>query len=155
MKFRSTGVSRTSGQVIALVVILLAIFGLGAWWLNSSRHHAEESAQAFARELTNRVTISYDEKFLRNRLSPEAKMTLGPAYTGALIGHLREWGVPLQPIDVKGKLDFNNYFFEPRGQFKAQLNYYNVAAHLDLEISHPKALWQIDTINLTWDPPHN
>jgi hypothetical protein len=69
------------------------------------------------------------------------------------LDRLREFGVPAQPIDVQGNVAFSSYFFDPHGTFQAQLKYPTTNAKLEMDISRGMTVWQVDTINLTWDPP--
>ena len=134
------------------MIVLLLLSGI-VWWLYSSRQDAEKNARIFATEVTKRVAISYDEKFLHVHLSPEAQITYLKSWRDRLLDRLREFGVPAQPIDVQGNVAFTSYFFDPKGTFRAQLNYPTTSAQLDLGISRGMTVWQVDMINLTWNPP--
>ena len=137
----------------ALFVIVLLILGGIVWWLYSSRQSAEKNARIFATEVAKRVAINYDEKFLHIHLSPEAQVQYLKSARDRLLDRLREFGVPAQPLDVQGDLAFTSYFFDPKGTFRAQLRYPTMSAQLDLGISRGMTVWQVDMINLTWDPP--
>jgi hypothetical protein len=138
---------------VALLVIVLLLLGGIVWWLYSARQDAEKNARIFATEVTKRVAISYDEKFLHVHLSPEAQKTYLRSSRDRLLERLREFGVPAQPIDVQGNIVFTSYFFDPRGTFRAQLRYPTTSAQLDLDISRGMTVWQVDAINLPWNPP--
>ena len=71
----------------------------------------------------------------------------------ARLGELREFGLPAQPLDIQGDIAFTSYFFDPKGSFRTQLNYPNMSAQLELGISRGMTVWQVDTINMTWNPP--
>ena len=144
--------SRPSGQIVVLLLILLAIFGGGAWWLTISKRQSETGARAFAREAAARLALRFDQKFLDQRLGPEAQVRFPPSFRERLFNHMRELGVPTPEIELDGSVRFTSYFFEPEGQFRARLNYPTKPAYLDLTVSHPHALWQIDYLNFTWDP---
>jgi hypothetical protein len=140
------------GGVALLVIVLLLLSGI-VWWLYSSRQDAEKNARIFATEVTKRIAINYDEKFLHVHLSSEAQITYLKSWRDRLLDRLRELGVPAQPIDVQGDVVFTSYFFDPKGTFRAQLNYPTTSAQLDLGISRGMTVWQVDMINLTWNPP--
>ena len=137
---------------IALLVIVSLLLGGIVWWLYSSRQDAVKNARAFATEVTRRVAVNYDEKFLHVRLSPDAQITYLKSWRDRLLDHLRELGLPAQPIDVQGDVAFTSYFFDPRGTYRAQLNYPTTTAQLELGISRGMTVWQVDTINLIWNP---
>ena len=54
---------------------------------------------------------------------------------------------------MTGDLFFTSRFFDPAGVFRAEIQFPTGPAYLDLKISHPQALWQIDGLNWTWQPP--
>jgi len=85
---------------IALLVIVSLLLGGIVWWLYSSRQDAVKNARAFATEVTRRVAVNYDEKFLHVRLSPEAQMTYLKSWRDRLLDHLRELGLPAQPMNL-------------------------------------------------------
>jgi hypothetical protein len=152
MRLARTARIKGEGGVALLVIVLLLLSGI-VWWLYSSRQDAEKNARIFATEITKRVAISYDEKFLHVHLSPEAQITYLKSWRDRLLDRLRELGVPAQPIDVQGDVAFTSYFFDPKGTFRAQLNYPTTSAQLELSISRGMTVWQVDMINLTWNPP--
>ena len=138
---------------MALLVIVLLILSGIAWWLYSSRQDAEKNARVFATEVTKRVAVNYDEKYLHIHLSPEAQVQYLKSWRDRLLDRLRELGVPAQPIDVQGDVAFTSYFFDPHGTYRAELKYPTTSAQLDVGISRGMTVWQVDTINLTWNPP--
>jgi hypothetical protein len=143
---------RESGQVIVLILIVLALVGGGVWWLFTSKRQSEEDARAFAQQAAQRLAIQFDRKFLDQRLGPEAQVQFPPSFRERLLNHLRDLGVPAAQIDLDGRVTFTSRFFEPNGQFRARLMYPEKPAFLDLIVSHPHALWQIDYLNLTYVP---
>ena len=134
------------------MIVLLLLGGI-VWWVYSSRQDAEKNARIFATEIARRVAINYDEKFLHVHLSPEAQKTYLRSSRDRLLDRLREFGVPAQPLDVQGDLAFTSYFFDPKGIFRAQLKDPTTSAQLDLDISRGMTVWQVDAINLPWNPP--
>ncbi len=150
---KRSGTEAIRGQVIVLLVIVLAILGGGVWFLYSSRQDADKNGRAFAALVAKRLAVNYDEKFFHARLGPEAQITYLQSWRERLLARLRELGVPSQPIEMKGDMSYTSYFFRPRGTFRAQLNYPATSAYLDVVISRGMTVWQIDEINLTWNPP--
>jgi len=139
--------------MVALLVIVLAILAGIAWWLFSSRSDAEKNARAFAEVIVQRVAVNYDEKFLHVHLSPEGQVNYLQSWRERLMIQLRELGVPAQPIEIKGNLEFNSYFFDPHGIYRAKLNYPTTSASLEVNVSRGMTVWQVDSVNLTWTPP--
>jgi hypothetical protein len=154
MRLARTARIKGEGGIALLVIVLLLLGGI-VWWLYSSRQDAEKNARIFATEVTKRVAISYDEKYLHVHLSPEAQITYLKSWRDRLLDRLRELGVPAQPIDVQGDVAFTSYFFDPKGMFRAQLIYPTTSAQLELGVSRGMTVWQVDMINLTWTPPPN
>ncbi|HEX7516903.1 MAG TPA: hypothetical protein VF345_06420 [Chthoniobacterales bacterium] len=152
MRLARTARIKGEGGIALLVIVLLLLSGI-VWWLYSSRQDAEKNARIFATEVTKRVAVSYDEKYLHVHLSPEAQINYLKSWRDRLLDRLRELGVPAQPIDLQGDVAFTSYFFDPKGTFRAQLNYPTTSAQLELGISRGMTVWQVDTINLTWNPP--
>ncbi len=151
MKRSATAAIR--GQVVILLVIVLAILGGGVWFLYSSKQDADRNGRAFAALVAKRLAVNYDEKFFHVRLGPEAQIQYLQSWRERFLARLRELGVPAQPIEMKGDMAYTSYFFSPRGTFRAQLNYPTTTAFLDVTISRGMTVWQIDEINLTWNPP--
>lgn len=152
MRLARTARIKGEGGIALLVIVLLLLGGI-AWWLYSSRHDAERNARIFATEVTKRVVINYDEKYLHVHLGPEAQVTYLRSWRDRLLDRLREFGVPAQPIDVQGEVAFTSYFFDPKGTFRAQLVYPTMSAQLELGVSRGMTVWQVDMINVTWTPP--
>jgi len=138
---------------VALLVIVLLLLGGIVWWLYSSRQDAEKNARIFANEVVTKVAVNYDEKYLHIHLSPEAQVQYLKSWRDRLIDHLREFGVPAQPIDLQGDVGFTSYFFDPHGLFTAKLKYPAMSAQFEVGVSRGMTVWQVDTINVTWEPP--
>lgn len=138
---------------IALLVILLLILGGIVWWLYAARSDAERNVRTFAAEVAKRTTVDFDQKFLNLHLSNAAQGQYLPSWRDRLIERLRGFGVPSQPLEVQGDVAFSSYFFDPHGLFRAELKYPTMSAHLELSISRGMTMWQIDTIDLIWNPP--
>jgi hypothetical protein len=151
MRLARTARIKGEGAIALLVIVLLLLGGI-VWWLYSSRADSEKSARVFANEVVQRVTMTYDEKYLHVHLGPDAQVQYLQSWRDRLMDHLRELGVPAQPIDMEGDVTFTSYFFDPRGTFRAHLKYPATSAELELGVSRGMTVWQVDTINLTWNP---
>jgi hypothetical protein len=142
-----------SGQAIVLLLILLALAGGGWWMLHSARATREKEAREFATEVATRVVLQRDLGFLNLRIAPEAQREYPPSWRERLLYRIREVGDPVPKIQLTGQVQFTRRFFEPKGHFRAQIDFYSGPGYLDMVVSHPKAIWQIDALNWTWVPP--
>lgn len=141
---------KRGGQAIVFLLIVVALIGAGAWWLVTAKAETEQEARAFAAEVGKRLAFDYDGKYLSLHLAPKAQVAYPPSFRDRLIENLRRQGKPTQPVAVTGKVEFTSYFFEAKGSFRVEIDYASAPAYLDLVVSHPKALWQIDGMNFTW-----
>ncbi|MFZ1219403.1 MAG: hypothetical protein WAO00_08920 [Chthoniobacterales bacterium] len=137
---------------IAIWVIVAALVGGALWFLYSSRQDGEKNARAFAVEATNRVAVQYDEKYLHVHLSPAAQTKYLQSWRERLMQNLRTLGPVKQPIEVKGDVHFTSGFFDPMGNFRAELSYPTTTAVMELVVTRGMTVWQIDDINLIWTP---
>jgi hypothetical protein len=142
MKLRS----KSSGQVIAILVIALALIGVGFWWLFSNKQEMAKEGKAFANEATQKIVVQHDINFFASRLSPQARMNFPVSAQQEFMGEIAQMGAPVGPINLQGQIEFQSQFFEPHGSFHARINYPARYADFDLTISHPVGRWQIDEI---------
>jgi hypothetical protein len=140
--------SNESGEGLAIVIIVVVLIGLGAWWLFSTKYTAEKEGRAFANEAIQRLSVQHDLAFLGSRLGPNAKLDLSPQLQRNLMETLTQLGVPAQPIQIDGDITFESHFFEPKGFFTAHLNYPARPGTLEIAISHPVGRWQFDSVKL-------
>jgi hypothetical protein len=69
-----------------------------------------------------------------------------------MMQYLRGFGPLAKPPETKGDITFTSHFYDPRGSFRSDLTYANTTAYVELTVS--KGIrWQIDEINLVWNPP--
>ena len=152
MRLSRTARIKGEGGIALLVIVLLLLGGI-VWWLYSSRQDADRNARIFAKEVVQRVAVNYDEKYLHVKLSPDAQVQYLKSWRDRLLDRMREFGVPAQPIDVQGDVAFTSYFFDPHGMFTAKLKYPTTSATLEVGVSRGMTVWQVDTINMIWEPP--
>ena len=138
--------SNSSGQVIGILIILLALLGAGAWWLFSNKQAMTTEGRKFGREAIQRIALQQDLKFFGDHLGPEARRQFPPSMQQQLISRFQQLGTPVGPVDVQGDILFQSHFFEPRGNFHARLNYPATPAEINISVSHPVGRWQIDDI---------
>ena len=138
--------SKSSGQVIVILIIVLALVGAGFWWLSSNKQEMAREGKQFARDAVQRIVVQRDINFFNSRLSPAARMNFPASAQQDFFAEIAKLGAPTGTIDIKGEIEFNSQFFEPHGNFQARINYPARYADMNLVISHPVGRWQIDDI---------
>ena len=140
-------------QVVLLLVIVLAVIAGGLWFLKRNRDMREREAQAFANEIASKLVYQNDVRFLDRNLTQKAQLMYPPSWRLRIMDYIKTQGPPPPQFKwTKSEVLFNNYFFDPAGSFIAQFDYPPGPAYLEMQISHPGALWVIDAINWTWTP---
>ena len=138
---------RSSGQVVAILVIVLVLLGVGYWWLNSTKQEMAKGGKEFANEALQKIVVQHDINFFGSHLSPQARMNFAAVSAQQeFMNEIVQMGAPVGAIDLQGQMEFTSQFFEPHGDFHARINYPARYADFDLSISHPVGRWQIDTI---------
>ncbi len=138
--------SKSSGQILVIVIIVLALIGAGFWWLFSNKEAMAKEGRAFGREAVQRIAVQHDLNFFASHLSPEARLQFPPSAQQDFIGRIQKLGTPGGSVDVQGDITFQSQFFEPRGNFHARINYPARGAEINVAISHPVGRWQIDDV---------
>jgi hypothetical protein len=144
---------RSNGQGLVIIIILLAVIGVGAWWLFDHKKTMDRDARAFGREAIQRLTVNHDANFLANNLSTQARLQMPPSQQQYVIGKFTEMGVPNQPVRIEESVTFESHFFEPKGYFTAHLFYPASAATLQIAVSHPVSKWQLDDLTFIPERP--
>src|SRR4029077_4120503 len=145
-KLKMNSRSRSSGQVIVVLIILLGLVGAGVWWLYSNKAEMAKEGQAFGKEAVQRIFVQRDINFFASYLSPQARVNLPVSAQQEFMNEIARHGPPVGAVDVKGDIAFQSQFFEPRGSFSGRINYPAEYADINLSISHPVGRWQIDDI---------
>lgn len=151
MRRRATRV-REQGEGLVLVIIILAILGGACWYLFSSRRNVEKEAQIYAREVAEHIALQRDARFIDLNLSPQAQIEMPPSARQRILAQIGELGAADKQIKITGRVTFSSHFFEPKGSFRAQVNFAATPVYLDMAISPSHGPWQIDALNLTWTP---
>ena len=154
MKRRDEHVNRR-GEGLVLVIVIIAVLGGVAWYLYSSRRSTEKEAWAYAREVAEHIALQRDARFIDLNLSPEAQVDFPPSFRERILTKLGELGPPDKRIHLTGRVTFSSYFFEPHGSFRAEVGFPNGRAYLDMGLSPSHGPWQIEALNLTWNPERN
>ena len=71
--------SKSSGQVVVLVIIVLVLLGVAYLWLNSQKQASAREGTVFANEAIQRIAIQHDINFFNSRLSPQARTNFAPS----------------------------------------------------------------------------
>ena|SRR5438552_2401334 len=142
-KLKLKSQSKSSGQIIVVLIIVLGLVGVGFWWLFSNKQEMAREGKAFAKEATQRI-IQGDANFFSSHLSPASRMNFPPSVLQETFADITKRGAPVGPVDVQGDIKFQSQFFEPRGDLRARINYQATYADIYLSISHPVGRWQID-----------
>jgi hypothetical protein len=148
MKLNARYRGRLAGEGLVVVIILLGLFGAGAWYMYSHKNAMDKEGRAFGRQMVDSLAVKHDLAFFANNLGPQAKMDNPPSQQQFILSKFQELGVPAQPIKIDESMVWESHFFEPKGYFTAHLNYPARGATLQIAISHPVGKWQLD--NLTF-----
>ena len=151
MKSQNHYVTRESGQIFGVFIIVIALLGVGLWMLFAYKRSTQKEGREFGNQAIQSLAVQHDPAFLASRLGPAARLDLPPSAQQELISKLQQLGTPVGPIDLKGDITFQSQFFEPRGFFTAHVNYPTRGARIELGTSHPVGRWQIDTLALNLD----
>jgi hypothetical protein len=138
--------SKSSGQIIVILVILVGLAVVGWWWLNSNKQEMAKDGRAFAEEAMQHIIVQHDINFFGSHLSPQARMNFPVSAQQEFMNEIIQMGAPVGAVNLQGQIEFQSQFFEPQGNFHARINYPVKYADFDLTISHPVGRWQIDTI---------
>jgi hypothetical protein len=145
-KLKMNSRSKSSGQVIVILIIVLGLVGAGFWWLSSNKQEMAREGKQFAKDAIQRIVVQRDINFFNSRLSPAAHMNFPASAQQDFFAEIAKLGAPVGAIDVQGDIEFNSQFFEPHGNFHARINYPSRYADINLLISHPVGRWQIDEV---------
>ncbi|MDQ2918299.1 MAG: hypothetical protein M3R10_00240 [Verrucomicrobiota bacterium] len=140
------------GSVIILILVVLAALGAGWYFLRNSRVQREKEGRAFADQLAQHIVLQQDLRFLERAYSPEARLHYPPSFSMRLADNIRAPGQPNPQYKMKGQVTFTDQFFDASGDFIAEFAYPTGPAFLEVQVSHPGALWQVDAVNWTWTP---
>jgi hypothetical protein len=149
MKLNRKSRYRQAGDGLVVVIIFLALIGVGVWWLYSHKNAMDKEGRAFGREMIEALVVKHDKSFFVNNLGPQARLDYPPSAQDAAIAQFRDLGVPAQPIKIDENMTWESQFFEPKGYFTAHLNYPARAATMQIATSHPVGKWQLDNLTFT------
>jgi type II secretory pathway pseudopilin PulG len=141
--------SKSSGQILVIVIIVLVLLGIAYWWLDSNKRQMAQEGRQFGRQVIQELIMQRNMKFFVDHLSPAMRLQYPPSAQQDLMTQLEKLGTPISPPNVEGDIVFQSHFFEPNGVFHAHINYPTRGADINVAVSHPVGRWQIDEIGLT------
>lgn len=151
MKIKSQ--SKSSGQILAIIIILLVLLGIAYWWLDSNKRQMTRDGDQFGRQVIQELIVQRNVKFFADHLSPAMRLQYPPSAQQDLMTQVAKLGAPLSPPKVDGDIVFQSHFFEPNGNFHAHIDYPTRGADINVAVSHPVGRWQIDELNFTAEMP--
>src|SRR5580765_3147135 len=101
--------SHCKGEGLSIWIIVLAILAGGVWFLYSSRKDSVREAQAFAQEVSKKLTVDFDDHYLIAHLNPENQAAHLPAWRERLFRSLRSFGPMTKPAEITGDVRFTSY----------------------------------------------
>lgn len=129
-----------------VVIIFLALIGVGIWWLYAHKKTMDQEGRRFGRTMIEAIAVRQDLNFFRNNLGPQAKLDYPPSRQQEIMMMFRDLGKPAEPIPIEEQMTWENEFFEPHGFFTAKLQYSARGGVMRIAISHPVSKWQLDNV---------
>ena len=146
MKMTRNARYNRAGDGLIVVIIFLALIGIGIWWLYSHKGAMDKEGRLFGKTMIEALTVRHDKAYFASNLGPQAKLDYPPSAQEAMIQQFVQLGVPAQPIKIEENMTWESQFFEPKGYFTAHLNYPARGATMRIAISHPVGKWQLDNL---------
>ena len=134
------------------IIVVFIVAGI-VWYVYSSRGDSVKEGRMFAEEVSKKIAIDFDDRYLLTHLNRENQAANLPAWRERLFRSLRSFGPMTKPMEITGDISFTSKFFDPHGTYQTALTYATMPARLDLSISKAPTGWRIDEINLVWTPP--
>ena len=145
--------SKSSGQILVILIIVLILLAIGYWWLDSNKRQMAQEGRQFGKQVIQELIMQHNIKFFGDHLSPAMRLQYPPSAQQDLINQLNKLGQPVSPPNVEGNIVFQSHFFEPNGVFHARINYPARGAEINVAVSHPVGRWQIDEITFAAETP--
>src|SRR5207245_6047562 len=97
--------SKSSGQILVVLIIMLGLIGAGVWWLFSSKEAMAKEGREFGKEAIERILVKHDLTFLSSRLSPAARLENPPSMQQEFMLEIRKRGpavsTPQAEVDLQ------------------------------------------------------
>src|SRR5205814_1119765 len=113
--------SKSSGQFLVVLIIVLGLIGAGVWWLFSSKEAMAKEGRDFGKEAIERILVKHDLTFLSSRLSPAARLENPPSMQQEFMSEIEKLGTPVSPPQVQCDIQYQSQFFEPFERIHADL----------------------------------
>src|SRR5437016_13273215 len=111
--------SKSSGQILVIVIILLALLGIAYWWLDSNKRQMTQEGGQFGRQVIEELVMPHNVKFFADHLSPALRLQYPPSAQQDLMTQLAKVGAPLPPPQVHGDIVSQSRFSERKRSFHA------------------------------------
>src|ERR1044072_9540216 len=98
MKIKSQ--PKSSGQILAIVIILLVLLGISYWWLDSNKRKMTREGDQFGRQVIQELIVQRNVKFFADHLSPAMRLQYPPSAQQDLMTHIATLGTPLSAPKV-------------------------------------------------------
>src|ERR1043166_7724230 len=71
--------SKSSGQILVIVIILLVLLGIAYWWLDSNKRQMTREGDQFGRQVIQELIVQRNVKFFADHLSPAMRLQYPPS----------------------------------------------------------------------------
>jgi hypothetical protein len=148
--------NKNSGQVFAIIIILIVLIGGGLWFLVSYKQQRVNEAKHYGRDAIHKIVVERDIRFLNANLAPISQLShpMPPSEQQFFMQQLQQLGNAAEPIQIDENVTSDSFLdFEPHAFFTAHLNYPAGQATLQLAIQHATAINKWRIIDVTFTPP--
>ncbi len=155
MSFELEGARRhraVSGSILLAVIVIVVIGGI-LFFLYSMRRTTEVEGKEFAREVIERCAFQHDVKFLHSVVAADRRLVVPPGMDQQFIDTLTKLGLPERNYNITGNLQFENYFFSPRGVFNAILTFPDRHGTFFVSVARPSGIWLVQDYGVLWERP--
>src|SRR6266545_1626017 len=101
--------SKSSGQILVVVIILLVLVGIAYWWLDSNKRQMANEGREFGRKAIQELIVQHNLQFFTDHLSPAMRLQYPPSAQQDLKNRLDKLGAPVSPPDVQGDILFQSH----------------------------------------------
>lgn len=144
--------SELSGSVLLAIIVVVVIAGM-LFFLYSMRRTTESEGRQFAREVIQRCAFQHDVNFLHSVVAANRRLAVPPGKDQEFIDTLAKLGVPDRNYNITGDLQFENYFFSPRGVLKAILTFPDRHGTFYVSVERPSGIWLVEDYGILWERP--
>jgi hypothetical protein len=152
VKGRRRLIDRSTGSVLLAIVVVLVIGGM-LFFLYNMRRTSESEGKQFARDVIQHCAFQHDVNFLHSVVAADRRLAVPPAMDQQFIDTLAKLGTPDRNYNVTGDLQFDNYFFSPRGTYKSILTFPDRHGTFFVNVVRPSGIWLVEDYGILWERP--